>query len=196
MITKMIKQGVLSEITILICDAQNDRKFSWPGSHRKCFFVIIRLADKPEVIHEAYKFTIHDSCKPIDQSKSGTPDDSTIMAGRQRSSTFLINQSSQVKRMRIDDKKSRVKERNIQMQNMIGEVFEKMNEFAKKRDVSILYTLKLWTDSKKSTAIIIFFRAYLQQIILFWRLFSLFETATNWTRLVFKWFLLVRSMAP
>ena len=39
--------------------------------------------------------------------------------------------------MRVDDKKSKVKERNIQMQNMIGEVFEKMNEFAKKRDVSI-----------------------------------------------------------
>ena len=143
MITKMIRQGVLSEITILICDAQNDRKFlslktDTGSAQPDVIFLIIRLADKPEVIHEAYKFTIHDSCKPIDQSKSETPDDSTIKAGHQRSSTLLINQSSQVKRLRVDDKKSRAKERNIQMQNMIGEVFEKMNEFAKKRDVSVI----------------------------------------------------------
>ena len=130
-------------------------------SHTKCVFVIIRLDDKPEVIHEAYKFTIQDSCKPIHQSKSGTPDDSTVTTGRQRSSTFLINQSSQVKRMRIDDKKSRVKERNIQMQNMIGEVFEKMNEFARKRDVSVF--LRNFLAYIK----IVFFRACVQQIIQF-----------------------------
>jgi len=78
MITKMIKQGVLEEITILICDAPNDD-------------------DTPEVIYEAYKFTIKDSSKGMDQSETGTP------------------------------------EKNSQIQKMIGEAFEKMNEFAKKR---------------------------------------------------------------
>jgi len=107
----MIKQGVLEEITILICDAPNDD-------------------DTPEVIYEAYKFTIQDSS--MDQSEMGSPDDSTA-----RSSTILINRSGknsvQFKRKRMSEK-SRTKEKNSQMQKMIGEVFEKMNEFAQKRE--------------------------------------------------------------
>ena len=103
-------------------------------------FVISIFSDnKPEVIHEAYKFTIKDSCKPIDKSNAESPDDLT-MSGRRRSSTFLFNRSGkkavQLKPPKIDNHKSKVKERNTQMQNMIAEVFEKMNEFARKRDVS------------------------------------------------------------
>ena len=62
------------------------------------------------------------------------------MAGRLRSSTFLIHgqKSATGKRIRVDNQKSRVKDRNSQIQNMVGEVFEKMNEFAQKRDVSLL----------------------------------------------------------
>ena len=52
------------------------------------------------MIYEAYKFTIKDSSKGMDQSETGTP------------------------------------EKNSQIQKMIGEAFEKMNEFAKKRQVS------------------------------------------------------------
>ena len=70
----------------------------------------------------------------MDQSEKGSPDDSTT-----RSSTILINRSGknsvQFKRKRMSEK-SRTKEKNSQMQKMIGEVFEKMNEFAKKRQVS------------------------------------------------------------
>ena len=107
--------------------------------HRK-YIIVISISDsKPEVIYEAYKFSITESCKPLDQSKAESPDDIT-MSGRQRSSTFLLNGSGRnVKRLRpskIDNHKSKVKERNTQIQNMIAEVFEKMNEFAQKRDVS------------------------------------------------------------
>ena len=109
--------------------------------HRKCIIVISISDSKPEVIYEAYRFSIKDSCKPLDQSKAESPDDIT-MSGRQRSSTFLLNRSGRnAKRLRpskIDNHKSKVKERNTQIQNMIAEVFEKMNEFAQKRDVSYL----------------------------------------------------------
>ena len=105
------------------------------------FFISIISDNKPEVIHEAYKFIIKDSCKPIDESKAESSDDLT-MSGRLRSSTFLFNRSGenavQLKPSKIDNHKSKVKKRNTQMQNMIAEVFEKMNEFAQKRDVSNL----------------------------------------------------------
>ena len=113
---------------------------SMAGNRPEVQFVIFIISDnKPEVIHEAYKFTIKDYCKPIDESKAESPDD-LIMSGRRRSSTFLFNRSGenavQLKPSKIDNHKSKAKERNIQMQNMIAEVFEKMNEFAQKRDVS------------------------------------------------------------
>ena len=83
--------------------------------------------------------SIKDSCEPLDQSKTESPDDLTS-SGRQRSSTILLNGSRKnavlLKRSKTDDNRSKVKERNIQMQNMIAEVLEKMNEFAQKRDVS------------------------------------------------------------
>ena len=112
------------------------------GNRPEVQFVIFIISDnKPEVIHEAYKFTIKDYCKPIDESKAESPDDLT-MSGRRRSSTFLFNRAGknavQLKPSKIDNHKSKAKERNIQMQNMIAEVYEKMNEFAQKRDVSNL----------------------------------------------------------
>ena len=107
--------------------------------HRKCIIVISISDSKPEVIYEAYRFSIKDSCKPLDESKTESPDDIT-MSGRRRSSTILLNCSGrnakQLRPSKIDNHKSKVKERNTQIQNMIGEVFEKMNEFAQKRDVS------------------------------------------------------------
>ena len=131
----MIMNGIMSEITILLCDAPSEGNFSKAGNAR----IIFILDSEPEVIYEAYKFSIKDSCKPFDQSKAESPDDIT-MSGRQRSSTFLLNGSGRnVKRLRrskIDNHKSKVKQRNTQIQNMIAEVFEKMNEFAQKRDVS------------------------------------------------------------
>ena len=107
--------------------------------HRKCIIVIPISDSKPEVIYEAYKFSIKDCCKPLDHSIAESPDDLT-MSGRQRSSTFILK-GRNAKRLRpskIDNHKSKVKERNTQIQNMIAEVFEKMNEFAQKRDVSYL----------------------------------------------------------
>ena len=75
----------------------------------------------------------------MDQSEMGNPDDSTA-----RSSTILINRSGknsvQFKRKRMSEK-SRTKEKNSQMQKMIGEVFEKMNEFAQKREVSYIFVI-------------------------------------------------------
>ena len=101
--------------------------------------MISGLDDTPEVIYEAYKFTIKDSSKGMDQSETGTPDDSTS-----RSTTILINRSDknsvQFKRKRMSEK-SRTKEKNSQMQKMIGEVFEKMNEFAQKREVSYIFVI-------------------------------------------------------
>ena len=132
----MIKQGIMSEITILICDAPSKGNFFhvW-----KSIFEFYILDIKPEVIYEAYKFSIKDSCEPLDQSKTESPDDLTS-SGRQRSSTILLNGSRKnavlLKRSKTDDNRSKIKERNIQMQNMIAEVLEKMNEFAQKRDVS------------------------------------------------------------
>ena len=111
--------------------------FLRPEMDRKYMSLISISDSKPEVIYEAYKFSIKDSCKPLDQSKAESPDDIT-MSGRQRSSTFLLK-GRNAKRLRpskIDNHKSKVKERNTQIQNMIAEVFEKMNEFAQKRDVS------------------------------------------------------------
>ena len=94
---------------------------------------------KPEVIYEAYKFTIQESSKLLNEPERATPDGS-VMSGQQRSSTILVNRSGkrtmELKRTKIGDKKSKTKERNTLMQNMICEVFEKMNEFAQKRDVS------------------------------------------------------------
>ena len=103
---------------------------------------LISISDsKPEVIYEAYKFSITESCKPLDQSKAESQDDLTV-SGRRRSSTILLNCSGrnakQLRRSKIDNHKSKVKERNTQIQNMIAEVYEKMNEFAQKRDVSYL----------------------------------------------------------
>ena len=107
--------------------------------HRKCIIVISISDSKPEVIYEAYRFSIKDSCKPLDESKTESPDDLTT-SGRRRSSTILLDCSGrnakQLRLSKIDNHKSKVKERNTQIQNMIGEVFEKMNEFAQKRDVS------------------------------------------------------------
>ena len=109
--------------------------------HRKCFIVISISDSKPEVIYEAYRFSIKDSCKPLDESKTESPDDLTT-SGRRRSSTILLDCSGrnakQLRLSKIDNHKSKVKERNTQIQNMIAEVFEKMNEFAQKRDVSYL----------------------------------------------------------
>ena len=113
--------------------------FLWPEMDRKYMSLISISDSKPEVIYEAYKFSIKDSCKPLDKSKTESPDDIT-MSGRRRSSTILLNCSGrnakQQRPSKIDNHKLKVKERNTQIQNMIGEVFEKMNEFAQKRDVS------------------------------------------------------------
>ena len=144
----MIKQGIMSEITILICDAPSEGNFFHV---QKSIFEFYILDIKPEVIYEAYKFSIKDSCKPLDQSKTESPDALT-RSGRQGSSTILLNGSRknavQLKRSKADEQRSKIKERNIQMQNMIAEVFEKMNEFAQKRDVSkmllIENTTVLW----------------------------------------------------
>ena len=135
MIAKMIKNGIMSEITILLCDAPSEGNFSKAGNVR----VIFISDSEPEVIYEAYKFSITESCKPLDQSKAESPEDLT-MSGRRRSSTILLSCSErnakQLRRSKIDNHKSKVKERNTQIQNMIAEVFEKMNEIAQKRDVS------------------------------------------------------------
>ena len=91
------------------------------------------------MIYEAYKFTIQESSKLLNEPERATPD-SSAMSGQQRSSTILVSRSDkrtvELKRTKIGDKKSKTKERNTLMQNMICEVFEKMNEFAQKRDVS------------------------------------------------------------
>ena len=124
--------------------------FLRPEMDRKYMSLISISDSKPEVIYEAYRFSIKDSCKPLDESKTESPDDLTT-SGRRRSSTILLDCSGrnakQLKRSKIDNHKSKVKERNTQIQNMIAEVYEKMNEFAQKRDVSNLSSKKsnfLW----------------------------------------------------
>ena len=136
----MIKEGILSEITILICDPPSDGKFLYCPKLTGSPFLNFFKDGKPEVIYEAYKFTIQESSKLLNEPERATPD-GLAMSGQQRSSTILVNRSGkrtvELKRTKIGDKKSKSKERNTLMQNMICEVFEKMNEFAQKRDVSI-----------------------------------------------------------
>ena len=99
------------------------------------------LDGKPDVIHEAYKFTINESetteNEPLVETSLQT-NGSKADRPSLRSSTFLLDTTNSRAVQLKKGERSKTKDKNRQIERMIGEIFTKMNEFAKKRQVKFL----------------------------------------------------------